>query len=101
MAAQSIHEVLSQMSNMGDQAFQIEFIKSTGKEQGEVKRCLCFYGAPNPKDRQAPTALQRGRGPRKLHIESGTIPLTEAGTRRMLTPRIDHIIGFRGQKVYH
>ncbi len=99
-AAYNIHEVLSMMANAGDEPFQIVFVKSTGKEQGGLKKTLAYYGAPNPKDRQAPTATQQGRAQRKHHVDGGAIPLTEAGTRRMLTPRIDHIIGFRGRKIY-
>lgn len=102
MVAYNIHEVLGMMANMGDQAFRIEFVKSTGKDQGQIKKTLAYYGAPNPKDRQAPTALQQqGRAPRRAHIDSGTIPLTEFGSRKMLTPRIDHIISFNNHKVYH
>lgn len=100
-AAYHINEVLAEITRAGDQAFQIEFVKATGKEQGELRQALAYYGAPNPKDRQAPTAAQRGRGQRKLYVDAGTIPLTEAGTRRMLTPLISHITGFQGRKVYH
>jgi hypothetical protein len=96
----TISQVLAEIAQARDQPFLLEFVKATGKEQGQIRRAMCYYGAPNPKDRQAPTSGQQGRL-RKTHLDSGTIPLTEVDSRRLLTPLISHIIGFNGRKVYH
>lgn len=100
MSTISIHQALAQMSEAGDRPFRISFVRSTGKNAGSIKEALCYYGAPNPRDRQAPTQGEQGRK-RKTHYESGTVPLTEVSSRQLLTPLISHIIYFHGNKVIH
>lgn len=102
----SIQQALALMSEAGDKPFKIGYVRSTGKSAGSVKEVFCYYGAPNPRDRQAPTRSQRTangftRKDRATHLESNTVPLTEAGNRQLLTLRISHIISFQGKKVIH
>lgn len=100
MSALSIQEVLAQMADAGDKPFKVAFVRSTGKFAGSVKECFCYYGMPNPRERIQSTG-GGNRKKRRLHIESGTVPLTEASTRKPITPLISHIIQFNGKKVYH
>jgi hypothetical protein len=99
MDAININEALSRMAEAGDQPFRITFVRATGKEIGSIREAMCYYGAPNPRDRQAPTEGQKGQG-RRRHKESGSIPLTEVGTRHLLTPLISHLLTFEGRKIY-
>lgn len=101
MQAYHINQVLSEIARSGNQAFRIRFVKSTRKEAGQIKEAICYYGAPNPKDRTARPKSATSRAPRKLYTDSGSLPLTECSTGRLLTPIISHIIGFQGRKVYH
>ncbi len=100
MSTISIQQALAMMSEAGDKPFRISFVRATGKTAGSIKECLAYYGAPNPRDRQAPTMGEQGRK-RKTHYESGTVPLTEVSSRQLLTPLISHIISFRNLKVIH
>lgn len=100
MSTISIQEALARMADAGDKPFKLSFVRSTGKNAGSIKETMCYYGAPNPKDRQAPT-LGEQRKKRALHVESGTIPLTEVSSRQLLTPLISHIIYFQNAKVMH
>ncbi len=94
-------EMLARIVESGDVPFRLVFVKGTGAEEGQLAEKVCYYGAPNPRDRQAPTGGHSNRKDRATHLESNTIPLTEFGSRRMLTPWISHIIKFNGKKVIH
>lgn len=101
----SIQQVLATLAEdeAGGQEFLISFVKSTGKDKGKIKTvCKARYGAPKPK--------RRGKGinvnlqpisQRKLHIDSGTLPMTDCETDTYFTPLISHIIGFNGLQVIH
>lgn len=102
-----IHEVLATLSQGDDRAFLIEFVRAadgSGGSKGSIKRAHVYFGAPNPRDRQRPPSAVNpppSAVNRKKHFDSNTIPLTEAGSRRMLTPFITHLIKFDGRKIYH
>jgi hypothetical protein len=99
-----LQEALARMSEAGGKPFRITYVRSGEKKQGTVKTVLCYYGAPNPRERsripKAPTG-EVARAQRTQHLDSGTIPLTEVSTRRMLTLRISHIISFENKQVIH
>lgn len=98
-----IHEVLATLAQGGDRAFLIEFVRaadSKNGKKGSIRRAHVYFGAPNPRDRQNPAA-NVVKMKRKKHFDSNSIPLTEAGSRRMLTPFISHLISFDGRKIYH
>ena len=94
-------EMLAQIVASGEVPFRIVFVKGTGADEGQLTSKTCYYGAPNPRDRQAATGGASSRKDRATHLESNTIPLTEFGTRLMQTPWISHIISFNGKKVIH
>lgn len=103
-------EMLARIVESGDVPFRIRFVKATGKDAGQIAEKVCYYGAPNPNPKRASTSpLPFGGGagggvdrkPRKSHLESNAIPLTEFATGRMQTPFISHIIYFNGKQVIH
>ena len=105
MGTITLDEALAKMVESGDRPFRITFVRGTGKDAGSVREATCYYGAPNPTDRQAQPAasLNKSGDPRKArqsHMESGTIPLTEFGSRKMLTPFIFNILTYNGRKIY-
>lgn len=102
MTGISIQEVLAKMADAGDRPFRIGFVRAKGKNAGAIKEVTCYYGAPNPKPRRnAAAGTGTKRKPRATHLESGTVPLTEVATRRMMTPMISHIILFNNKPVFH
>lgn len=93
-------EMLSIIVESGEKPFRIQFVKATGKDVGRISEKICYYGAPNPRgDRKPVTSTDRT--PRKSHLESNALPMTEFGTGRMVTPFISHIINFNGKQVIH
>lgn len=93
--------MLSQIVESGNRPFRLHFVRGTGKNIGQIREALCYYGAPNPKDPQAPTDGEKRRKARVEFIHSNQIPLTEFGTRQLLTPFISHILTFNGKKVIY
>lgn len=96
-------EMLSRIVASGEIPFRIRFVKATGKDAGQIAEKVCYYGAPNPHPKgDARTAASAiARAPRRSHLESNAIPLTEFGSGRMLTPLLSHIIAFNGNQVIH
>lgn len=93
--------MLAAIVESGDRPFRLKFVKATGKSAGEIAEKVCYYGAPNPYPRAQSTEAKPVPRSRKKHLESNTIPLTEFGSSRMVTPLISHIIGFNGKQVIH
>lgn len=101
----SIQEVLANMqedANMGETCV-LRFVRSTGKRRGTIKTVAkARYGAPR-------RAGGRGRGkgkrqPRKqhkLHVDAGTIPMTDTERNVYFTPLISHIIQYNNYQVIH
>ncbi len=101
MTTISKSEMLSKIVESGEKVFRIQFVKATGKEAGRITEKTCYYGAPNPNPRGEVLKAPSDRSPRKSYLESNTIPLTEFGSGRMVTPFISHIISYNGKKVIH
>lgn len=101
MTTISLDEVLARMAEADGKPFRLRFVRATGKNIGSIADKMCYYGAPNPRDRQATPAANAQRAERKTHLESDTIPLTEFESKKMLTPLICHLIGFNGAKIIH
>ncbi len=101
MATISKAEMLSKIVESGEIPFRIKYVKATGKNAGKIDFRNAYYGAPNPHPvaNKPPKPVERKT--RKSHLESNSIPLTEFGTGRMLTPFISHIIEFNGKQVIH
>lgn len=94
-------EMLARIVESGNEPFTIKYVKATGKDVGAIRIKRCYYGAPNPHPKGDAPVVAPPKGSRKTHLESNTIPLTEFGSRKMLTPFISHIIEFNGQQVIH
>lgn len=93
-------EMLSKIVESGEVPFRIKFVRATKKRAGEIWIGTCYYGAPKARaiSKVEPTQTTRTR---KSHLESNTLPMTEFGSGKMLTPFISHIIEFNGQQVIH
>jgi len=95
-------KMLAQIVESGETPFRIRFVKATGKDAGRITEKVCYYGAPNPHPRGDELQTRKPtRSARKTHLASNTIPLTEFGSSRMVTPFISHIISFNGKQVIH
>lgn len=94
-------QMLANIVESGEKVFKIQFVKATGKDAGRITEKNCYYGAPNPHPRGDTLPESGNRSPRKSHLESNTIPLTEFGSGRMVTPFISHIISYNGKQVIH
>jgi hypothetical protein len=103
MSTISKAEMLGRIVASGEIPFRIKYVRSQGKRAGEIVFLTAYYGAPKPRARgnQQEAAKVQTRQTRKSHLESNTIPLTEFGSGKMLTPFISHIIEFNGKKVIH
>jgi hypothetical protein len=103
MSTISKAEMLAKIVESGEIPFRIKYVRTSKKKEGTVAYLTCYYGAPKPREKQSDQPYQSPirRSPRKTHLESNSIPLTEYGTGRMLTPFISHIIEFNGKQVIH
>lgn len=94
--------MLARIVESGEVPFRIRFVKGTGKDAGKISEKVCYYGAPNPHPKgQRSAPVKPDRAARKSHLESNSLPLTEFGTGRMLTPFISHIISYNAKQVIH
>ncbi len=104
MAAPQTHgtihfdEMLARIAEGGPTPFRIVYVIGQGKNKGQLREYNAWYGAPNPKAKNV-GAGSDNTGHRKLHIESGTLPFTEFGARRLLTLFVYNIIHFNGKQV--
>lgn len=98
----SLSEMLAKIVESGEAPFRLRFVKARGKDAGKISEKVCYYGAPNPYPQGKQAAPRPAdRKQRKSHLESNTIPLTEFGSSRLVTPFISHIISFNGKQVIH
>lgn len=102
MSTISINRAIDIIKNSGER-FEIEFVRSTGKKKGSIKKCICIYGAPNPtiktevsKPKTDPSPYQK-----QTFKMSGSLPLTDVSNKRLTTPLISHIIKLNKSLVKH
>jgi len=94
----SIQQVLSEIRANTEGSFLLKFVRSSGKRKGSIKIVAkAIYG--RSKGKVSPIAPRPKA--KALHIEKGTIPITDSETNRYMTPLISHIIGFNSFKVKH
>jgi hypothetical protein len=99
----SIQEVLSYIrSDEGaSDTFLIKFVRASGKKKGSIKTVAkARYGAVKPKDRGNGMPKPSENTPR-LHVDAGTLPMTDTERNSYFTPLISHIIQFNQYKVIH
>jgi hypothetical protein len=113
MKQKSIDEVLMLIQDAASEnrAFSLRFVRATGERKGSVKFVAkARYGGPE-RERLAhdirkvkPTEgyAQQDNGRKvSLHIDAGTLPLTDIETNKYFTPIIRLIIGFNDCVVSH
>lgn len=102
----SIQEVLAEISD--DEAvtkrktFSLAFVRSKGDNRGSIKTIeKARYGYPRTELRAQNKGLRGKIKTRRMHIDAGTLPITDITAGRYNTPLISHIIGYNGFKVIH
>lgn len=102
----SIQEVLAAISD--DEAvtkrktFSLAFVRSGGERRGTIKRIeKARYGYPRSELQRLNQGLRKKVKDRRLHIDAGTLPITDITEGRYNTPLISHIIEYNGLKVIH
>jgi hypothetical protein len=106
----SIQEALNIIINGGEVTLIAH--RSQGKQQGEGYEKRCRYGAPDGYERNfraepfqndvytegSPKPEERQRKI-ALHVENGTIPMTDLETNQYFSPNIYHIVKLNGKRV--
>ncbi len=102
----SIQEVIAAISD--DEAvskrkfFSLTFVRSKGENRGSIKVIeRARYGYPRTELQALNKGLRKNIKSRRLHIDAGTLPITDVTAGRYNTPLISHIIGYNGLKVIH
>jgi len=102
----SIEQVLSEMRATPERVFWLAFVRATGKERGTVKVVSkCQYGPPAEFRRTVDGGRQEVEGDKErnksLHVDRGTLPLTDYDRGDYITPLISHLIGYNMKKIIH
>lgn len=116
----SIEQVLADMRATPGKVFWLAFVRSSGKNRGTVKVVSrCGYGAPFSVGSSTVGSGQSGTektlnrllnpigigygttGKSYLHVDKGTLPMTDHDTGQYLTPLISHLIGYNLKKIIH
>lgn len=96
----SIQQVLADIREGGGKPFHLQFVRATGKTKGTVKTVAkAIYGRSKTPGVSAPTGGSDRK--RALHIDKGTLPLTDYESSEYFTPLIACITAFNGYKVIH
>lgn len=97
----TVEQFLSDIRAYPDRVFWLAFVRAHGKNAGEVKVVAkCRYGAPG-KGLQSSARADGTPRKKSLHVDRGTLPLTDTDSGEYITPLISHIIGFNLKKVIH
>ena len=95
----SIQQVLADIRENTGQPFHLQFVRAT-KDKGTVKTVAkAIYGRSKTPGVSAPSVGSERK--RALHIDRGTLPLTDYENGEYFTPLIACITGFNGYKVIH
>ena len=97
----SIQQVLAEIREHSGRTFFIQFVRITGKTRGTVKTVgKAVYGRSKTAGEMPSIKLEAQRK-RALHIEKGTLPISDYDNGEYLTPLIACILSFNGYKVIH
>lgn len=98
----SIQQVLADIREHTGRTFFLQFVRATGKKKGTIKTVAkAVYGAPKralATDRDANGGNDRKK---PLHIERGTLPITNTDNGEYNTPLIATFITYNGYKIIH
>jgi hypothetical protein len=93
-----IQKVLDEIRNNDrKQPFVLQFVRATGKKKGSIKTVRAVYGASDHVSKKTTTAPSSGA----LHIDKGTLPITNVDTGEYETPLIATFIKFNGKTISH
>lgn len=100
-----IQEVLAAIADDEgiQRSFSLGFVRSSGDKKGSIKVVdKCRYGLPRSELKRRNKGQRNiSSTPRRLHIDAGTIPVTDVSTGRYVTPLISHIIMYNNLQVKH
>ena len=96
----SIQQVLAEIREHSGRTFFMQFVRVTGTRRGTIKTVAkAIYGrAKSPGELPKTSEAERNRA---LHVEKGTLPMTDYDIGEYLTPLIACIISYNGYKVRH
>ena len=91
--------MLAMIAKGGPTPFRITYVIGQGKNKGQLREYVAYYGAPNPKDIN-PKTPRSGAEPKRYSLKAGgNLIFTEFSTRRLLTLFSYNIIHINGKKV--
>lgn len=97
----TIEQALSEMRARPG-TFWLCFVRATGRHRGTFKVVpKCRYGAPQPSGPRPVRGGEPADRKKSLHVDRGTLPMTDHDSGEYLTPLISHIIGYQGKLVVH
>ena len=108
MKQKSIDEVLLLIQDAAadNRLFSLKFVRATGENKGSIKTVMkARYGGPE-RERLATDMRKKrtedGEGRKvSLHVDNGTLPLTDVERNKYFTPVIRLIIGYNEFLVIH
>jgi hypothetical protein len=92
-------QMLASLAEGRDTPHRLVYVVGQGKDIGQLRDLVAYYGAPQPKTVTAYKKAAKPVAERKRHIYSGNVPFTEFGTQRLLTLFTFNIIRFNGKQV--
>lgn len=112
MRQKSIDEVLLliQDAAASNRVFSLRFVRATGERKGSIKFVAkARYGAPERerlahdvrKVRTEDGGMERNERKVSLHVDNGTLPLTDIEANKYFTPVIRLIVGYNDCVVTH
>lgn len=92
--------MLAMIAKGGPTPFRITYVIGQGKNKGQLREYVAYYGAPNPKDISPQSGGAPRSEPKKYSLKAGgNLIFTEFSTRRLLTLFSYNIIHINGKKV--
>lgn len=97
----SIQQLLAEIRERPEKSFWLAWVRASGKERGSIKIVSkCLYGAPKIGEGGKAMPVKDDRK-RAMHVDKGTLPMTDYDYNEYLTPLISHIVGYNLYQVIH
>lgn len=90
----SYDAMLAKLAQGSSTPHRIKYVIGQGKNIGQVREKVVYYGAPNPKQGDS-----SGTSARRTYLRGGLVPFTDFETGRIETLFTFNIIAFNGKAV--
>lgn len=90
--------MLEILATGGSTPHRFKYVVSQGKNIGQVREYVLYYGAPRPNARAVIAPKSETSGKRR-YLQGGLLPFTEFDSGKLLTLFTFNIIEFDGKKV--